>query len=175
MKLTLRKNLVGSILDIGGGGEGIIGRIYGAQVIAIDRSAEELEEAPDGFKKCVMDAASLAFHAETFDCVTSFYTLMYMRTQEQQTAIAEAARVLKQGGELHIWDADIVSAYPEPFCVDLQIDAAGEWVHTTYGICKPDSQSAETVAAMCEAAGLTYICREMQNGQFYLRFVKQDH
>lgn len=36
----------GRILDIGSGGEGIIGRLMGEQVIAIDPSARELEEAP---------------------------------------------------------------------------------------------------------------------------------
>jgi len=119
-----------------------------------------------------MDAAALGYSTASFDCVTFFYTLMYMRAEEQQKAIAEAARVLKPGGELHIWDADIVSAYPEPFCVDLQVNAAGEWVHTTYGIGKLDSQSAETVTAMCEAVGLTCKRRETRNDQFYLQFLK---
>ena len=31
MKITLKKELTGSILDIGGGGEGIIGRLYGSR------------------------------------------------------------------------------------------------------------------------------------------------
>ncbi|NIV37241.1 MAG: hypothetical protein GWN58_49800, partial [Anaerolineae bacterium] len=38
----------GFILDIGGGGEGIIGLLKGRDVIAIDLRAEELEEAPPG-------------------------------------------------------------------------------------------------------------------------------
>ena len=47
MKITLKKELTGSILDIGGGGEGIIGRLYGSRVTAIDNREEELDEAPD--------------------------------------------------------------------------------------------------------------------------------
>ena len=39
MKLTLEKELCGSILDIGGGGEGIIGRLYKSAVTAIDKCA----------------------------------------------------------------------------------------------------------------------------------------
>ena len=35
----------GYILDIGGGGEGVIGQLKGDQVIAIDRRKAELEEA----------------------------------------------------------------------------------------------------------------------------------
>ncbi len=35
----------GYILDIGGGGEGVIGKLKGEQVIAIDPNKRELEEA----------------------------------------------------------------------------------------------------------------------------------
>lgn len=34
--IQLNRELAGKILDIGGGGEGIIGRLYGRQVTAID-------------------------------------------------------------------------------------------------------------------------------------------
>ena len=52
--IILRKELKGSILDIGGGGEAFIGRTYGEQVVAIDHSQEELDEAPSGFKKILI-------------------------------------------------------------------------------------------------------------------------
>lgn len=51
MKIALKKELTGSILDIGGGGEGIIGRLYGSRVTAIDnpgRSAGYLHKALHG-------------------------------------------------------------------------------------------------------------------------------
>lgn len=38
----------GYILDIGGGGEGIIGRLKGKSVIAIDPNKSELQELPVG-------------------------------------------------------------------------------------------------------------------------------
>ena len=57
--IVIEKEWNGRILDIGGGGEGIIGRVYTGQVTAIDNRAEELEEAPDGPCKLVMDAAQL--------------------------------------------------------------------------------------------------------------------
>ena len=41
----------GYVLDIGGGGEGIIGQMKPKQVIAIDLSKRELEEAPPGRSK----------------------------------------------------------------------------------------------------------------------------
>lgn len=54
--VRLDRTHTGSILDIGGGGEGIIGRLYGRQVTAIDNRREELDEAPEGFEKVLMDA-----------------------------------------------------------------------------------------------------------------------
>lgn len=51
MKIRLQKKLNGSILDIGGGGEGVIGQLYGQQVVAIDKLQEELDEAPCVCKK----------------------------------------------------------------------------------------------------------------------------
>ena len=78
LNLVLKKTLQGKILDIGGGGEGVIGRIYQAQVTAIDNRQEELDEAPDGFRKLLMDARALAFPDASFDHVTAFYALMYM-------------------------------------------------------------------------------------------------
>lgn len=55
--LWLRQDLNGSILDVGGGGEGVIGRLYGQSVTAIDNCREELDEAPCGCRKLVMDAS----------------------------------------------------------------------------------------------------------------------
>jgi hypothetical protein len=46
----------GFILDIGGGGEGIIGKLNGTQVVAIDTSERELAETKNEALKVVMDA-----------------------------------------------------------------------------------------------------------------------
>ena len=51
MKLQLERTLTGRILDIGGGGECVMGRLYGARVTAIDHSREELDEAPNVCEK----------------------------------------------------------------------------------------------------------------------------
>src|SRR5690348_1504129 len=73
----------GYILDIGGGGEGIIGQMKPSQVIAIDLVKRELEEAPPGPLKIVMDATDLKFLDRSFDTVTAFFSLMYMRPDIQ--------------------------------------------------------------------------------------------
>ena len=71
----------GWILDIGGGGEGVIGQLMGTQVVAIDRSAAELEEAAPGPLKIVMDASELRFLDASFSAGTAFFCLMYIRDE----------------------------------------------------------------------------------------------
>lgn len=173
ISLSLEKTLTGPILDLGGGGEGIIGRIYCQQAVAIDNRQEELDEAPDGPKKLLMDAAALAFKDASFQHVTAFFSFMYMPHTIQAQAIAEAARVLRPGGSLHIWDGVIESAFPEPFLIELDINAAGTAVHTTYGIVKEDSaQDADHSLRLCQGVQLNLADRQESSGWFYLRLTK---
>lgn len=170
--IFLRKELNGSILDIGGGGEGIIGRLYQEQVSAIDNCQEELDEAPNGFNKVLMDATELKYKNSSFDNVTFFFTLMFMQAEEQLKSINEAARVLKSGGKMYIWDCDIKSAYPEPFCIDVKINLPDEQISTTYGIGKLDTQNLASISKMCTDAGLILVYQERQKDHFYLELQK---
>lgn len=171
--IQLKPELRGTILDIGGGGEGVIGRLYGSQVVAIDNRQEELGEAPGGFEKILMDARQLTFKDASFDHVTFFYSLLFMDVQTQKQALAEAVRVLKQGGSLCIWDAEVPCAYPEPFLAELDIDINGEQLHTTFGIVSDiKNQTADTVAALCSMHGLRFKTQNTDNGQFELVFEK---
>jgi len=95
----------GAILDIGGGGGGIIGLLAGERVIAIDRLKEELEEAPAGPLKIVMDARDLQFLDGTFQTATSFFTLMYIKAEDHRRVFEEVFRVVAPGGRFLVWDA----------------------------------------------------------------------
>ena len=170
--LSLRKELTGSILDVGGGGEGVIGRLYGPSVTIIDHCQEELDEAPCSCPKLLMDAASLAFADASFENVTFFYSLMYMNRPVQKAALADAVRVLKPGGRLLLWDCEIACAYPAPFLAELDVRWAQERVCTTYGIVKPDPQSMEDFLTLCRKNGLTLLKTETASGDFYLEFRK---
>lgn len=169
MKISLNKELCGSILDIGGGGEGIIGRLYKSAVTAVDNMQEELDEAPNCCKKLLMDAAALDFADESFDNVTFFYSLMYMNTDVKAKAIEEACRVLKTGGRLTVWDVEFKSAYPDAFSVELDIILPKENVCTEYGIIGTDvAQSAESIISMCCECGLNPLEHEENGGHFHI-------
>ena len=95
------------ILDVGGGGQGIIGRVKGRQVVAIDRLGPELEGTANEALKLVMDARELQFLENSFGTVTLFFTLMYIPFEDLDTIFSEVARVLKPGGALLIWDVNV--------------------------------------------------------------------
>lgn len=172
--VRLEKTLEGSILDVGGGGEGVIGRLYTDQVTAIDNRQEELDEAPGGYRKLLMDAGALAFADASFDHVTAFYTLMYVEKDQHEKVVREACRVLRPGGLFSIWDARIVSADPQPFVAELDVLAGGRKIHVTYGVRKRDAaQDAGYFVRLCEACGLCLTAHEEADGHFYLRFQKK--
>ena len=173
MNIEIKADLNGSILDIGGGGEAIIGQIYRDKVTAIDNRQEELDEAPNCCAKQRMDATELLFPDGSFDNVTFFYTLMYMTEETQRKVIHEAVRVLRYGGLISIWDCNISSAYPEPFLVDLDINAAGNMIHTTYGIVKNDTQSSGSIIHFIEHEGLRIDFLQEEDGQFHIQCIKE--
>lgn len=173
INITLNKNIEGSILDIGGGGEGIIGRIYKNQVTAIDNRQDELDETPNCFKKVLMDATCLTFKDKKFDNVTFFYTLMYMSKDDKQKAIKEAVRVLNEGGNLYIWDSNIDKHCKEPFIIDINIDANGENITTTYGVLKENiNHHINEFLELLKELNLCLIEKKEYNNNFYLKFKK---
>ena len=172
--MTELENIIkGKILDIGGGGEGIIGRLYKNQVIAVDNVQEELDEAPDCFEKRLMDATALDFSDDSFDAVTAFYSFMFMSTDTRKKAAFEMVRVLKKGGEIHIWDTEVTNAENEVFSVDLDVVLPEERIPVTYGVLGPDlEQTFSGTKELFENLGL--ICSEMSQSykNFYLKFIK---
>jgi len=158
----------GCILDIGGGGEGVISRHSGQRVVAIDKRKEELEETPDIGLKIVMDACKMGFLDKTFDNVTCFYTLMYMQENEVPQVLREAYRVLKPGGRLWIWDA-VIPPVPtaEVMLVPVEVIISSVLTLTpTYGISWFRGQTAESICQLCEEIGFTVECC-MENGSIF--------
>ena len=168
----------GFILDIGGGGEGVIGRLKGKDVVAIDIRKDELEETGDGPLKIIMDARDLKFLDSSFGVATMFFSMMYIKSQEdQQKVLSEAWRVLKPDGHLHIWDVDL-SQHPctdkEFYLVRLRYRIGEYEAGTGYGMRWPnDCRSEEHYVHLAQEAGFQLLSTERKMHVFYLVFVKQ--
>ena len=169
----------GEILDIGGGGEGVIGRLKGSQVVAIDLHQEELDGIVDGPLKMVMDARDLKFPEGHFAVVTAFFSMMYMKTRaDQQQVLRQAYRVLRPGGRLLVWDIDLPSL-PDTrkscYLVRLRYRVRGFEKGTAYGARWPSEPRGEQdYIRMAEEAGFHHQATTRVAHTFQLEFVKPE-
>ena len=163
----------GLILDIGGGGEGIIGELNGKQVIAIDTSERELLETQNKALKVVMDATDLKFLSESFDVCTAFFSLMYIPNHKHSKVFKEAYRVLKNYGKFLVWDARIPEKHGDykAFMVSLKVMLPHEEIEVGYGV-KWQSQDIEYFKELALKTNFKII-NEWNKGEiFYLEMSK---
>jgi len=162
----------GFILDIGGGGEGIIGKLNDKQVIAIDTSRRELEETQNEALKVVMDATNLKFLKESFDICTAFFSLMYIPKNEHLKVFKEVRRVLKKDGKFVVWDAKIPEKHGYiAFLMRLRVRIPNEEIDARYGV-KWQVQSIEYFRELARKTKFE-IVNEWSKGQiFYLEMSK---
>lgn len=167
----------GPVLDIGGGGEGVIGQLLGSKVVAIDLSEEELRDAPgQPLLKIVMDARDLKFMPESFPDVTVFFTFMYINGNDHDTVFRQIHRVLKPGGTVRIWDVNF-GPRPAPHIrggiFRLQARLPGKDINTGYGVRWPEQlQTLAQYIQRAEACGFTVSARQDAGVWFYLELKK---
>ena len=173
--IELNDNIKGKILDIGGGGEGVISSIYGENVVAIDYRKEELDEVSYPCEKLVMDASNMSFSNESFPNVTSFYSFMFVAKSKHIEVINEIYRVLNKGGSFYLWDTNIAKETNKdnPFIVDLNIKAHNKIIQTTFGIIKPNAiQNSTYFQKLCIESGFKLEKEIIDNQHFFQHWIK---
>jgi len=168
--------LKGRILDIGGGGEGVIGQFKTEQVVAIDPNRSELEEAKSTKDlKIVMDAKDLQFLDNTFDTVTAFFTMMYIPIADHKKVFEEIYRVLKKDGEFVLWDLTIPNRgnnKRDIYGVRLNVKINDKMIESGYGILWNKEQDMDHHSDLAKDIGFKILKKEEEKDTFYLRFRK---
>lgn len=164
----------GFILDIGGGGEGIIGRLNGKQVIAIDTNERELEETVNEALKVVMDATDLKFLPNSFDLCTAFFSMMYIPKEKHLRVLEEVHRVLKNNGRLLLWEVTIPKRFGDykAFMVHLKIKLPKEENETGYGV-KWQKQDIKYFKELAKKTKYEIIDEWSKGEIFFLELLKQ--
>jgi SAM-dependent methyltransferase len=166
----------GLILDIGGGGEGVIGQLNGPQVVAIDIDERELMDAPPGPLKLVMDARKLTFVPDSFNTATVFFTFMYIKGPDHETVLRQIRRVLRPGGRVLIWDVNFRDRPPQKkyalFSYTAQLP--GRQVRSGYGVTWPEGvQDLGYWVALGEKVGFEAGTRKDEGVWFSLELIKR--
>jgi ubiquinone/menaquinone biosynthesis C-methylase UbiE len=166
----------GLILDIGGGGEGVIGQLKGDQVISIDINKQELIDAPSKNLKLVMDARDLKFIDNSFNTAAIFYTLMYIKSVDHEKVFSEVHRVLKPNGKLLIWDVDLSSskdAIIKTSLYSFKFILPNTTIKTGYGVHKEETEkNLQYYIELAKKTGFKVISSTQNGSSFYLEVQK---
>lgn len=166
----------GHILDIGGGGEGVVGQLKPTQTIAVDLIKRELEEAPPGPLKIIMDARDLKFLDNAIPTVTAFYCLMYIAETDHAKVLSEAHRVLAPGGRLLIWDAitPVKEADKKWAVFPIMVNLPGKQIKTGYGVPLGDQKhDLAYFSRLGTEAGFQVTASREDGRHFFLEMLKR--
>lgn len=161
----------GLILDIGGGGEGLVARLAGSRVCAVDVNIDKIREARiynehANWFNC--DGASLCFKDASFDVATLWFSLGYMRTwRMKERVLQEVYRVLKDGARLSIWACRIDC---EEQGLLLRTDIVfpdGTLSRFGFGVAGQQNQTPDTIMRILDSAGFAIENAREEDYVFY--------
>ena len=157
-KITLKRmEGEGLILDIGGGGEGLVSRIEGNRVCAVDIRLSEIREAQihgHSSNWFVSDGRTLCFGDEVFDIVTLWFSLGYMSEWTIKRAVLEEAhRVLKDSGCLSILASHIPVSSTSVIFWGMFTLPDGTVSKTGYGVRGGQSQTLDSILELVSETG----------------------
>ena len=166
----------GLILDIGGGGEGLVSRIEESKVCAVDIRLSEIREAQIHGPPAnwfVGDGQHLCFQEDMFNVVTLWFSLGYMSDWSiKQSVLQEAHRVLSKNGRLSI----LASRIPE------SCDRFVFWGHFTlpdgnisqtgYGVRGGQDQTLNRITELVKKLGFNIESQEDNGAWFEIQAVK---
>ncbi len=167
----------GLILDVGGGGAGVIGRLKGAQVVAVDLNKQELADAPgQPLLKIVMDARDLKFLDGTFPTATVFFTFMYIDPADHEKVFQEIHRVLAPGGRLLIWDVfypKVEDQTKTTVLFPVSVKMPGGDINTGYGVkLRTSEMGLPHFEELAKKTGFEVVSGKRTQSWFFLELAK---
>ncbi|MGY5881232.1 MAG: class I SAM-dependent methyltransferase [Candidatus Thorarchaeota archaeon] len=166
----------GPILDIGGGGEGLVSRIEESKVCAIDIRMSEIREAQIHGPPAnwfVGDGRKLCFQDDVFDVVTLWFSLGYMSDWSiKQSVLEEAYRVLDKKGKLSILASNIPKSCKRLIFWGHFTLPDGTISQTGYGVRGGQDQTLDRIAKLLESTGFKIQSKEDNNAWFEIQAIK---
>jgi len=169
----------GLILDIGGGGEAIVSRIWRERVFAVDIQLNKIREAhiyPVGHTNWFLcDGGRLCFGNGIFSAVSLWFSLAYMRTWEKKReVIREAFRTLSPNGVLSLLAATI-GGECEKHILRVRFELPdGTISETGYGLMGQQTQSLEETEEVFQEIGFSVNQSEEYDYWFRIEAVKRN-
>ncbi len=167
----------GLILDIGGGGEGLVSRIEGTKVCALDIRMSEIREAQIHGPPAnwfVGDGQSLCFQTRTFDVVTLWFSLGYMSDWAiKERVFEEAHRVLNEDGKVSILASNIPESCERLIFWGHFTLPGGTVSQTGYGVRGGQDQTLERLVKLLENTGFKIQSQEDNDVWYKIQAIKK--
>ena len=169
--IILDQILDGRVIDIGGGGEAVIGQVGGGRVVALDKHPSEIREArgkAPAVSWLVADGMNIPCESGSFGQGTAFFSCMYMGDDVKEKVFKEARRVLKKGGELWIWDVKMHRSQKD-YGIRIEVEFQDKRkLNTMYGV-KAKDQSTRSISKLLQGAGFAAEVIDDQKHWFMIR------